>query len=89
MSLAPRSASKAAMNSLGRTLGNEEKEVVTVSVRPGTPNTDMQTKIRELGKSFKPLAFLAEAPGGRNGETEPVQLTRIPPACRRFCHVGI
>ncbi|GAA5979456.1 hypothetical protein JCM10908_002931 [Rhodotorula pacifica] len=44
-------ASKAAMNSLGRTLGNEEKEVVTVSVRPGTPNTDMQTKIRELGGS--------------------------------------
>ncbi|GAA6015661.1 hypothetical protein JCM8202_001066 [Rhodotorula sphaerocarpa] len=44
-------ASKAAMNSLGRTLGNEEKDVVTVSVRPGTPDTDMQAKIRQLGGS--------------------------------------
>ncbi|GAA5854001.1 hypothetical protein JCM9279_003758 [Rhodotorula babjevae] len=43
------SASKAAMNSLGRTLGSEEPDIVTVAVRPGTPDTVMQQKIRELG----------------------------------------
>ncbi|GAA5911334.1 hypothetical protein JCM6882_002350 [Rhodosporidiobolus microsporus] len=42
-------ASKAAMNSLGRTLGNEEPDIVTVAIRPGTPNTQMQTTIREIG----------------------------------------
>ncbi|GAA6048141.1 hypothetical protein JCM3770_003681 [Rhodotorula araucariae] len=42
-------ASKAAMNSLGRTLGAEEADIVTVAVRPGTPDTVMQQKIRELG----------------------------------------
>ncbi|GAA5863930.1 hypothetical protein JCM8547_005284 [Rhodosporidiobolus lusitaniae] len=45
------SASKAAMNSLGRTLGNEEKDIVTVAIRPGTPDTQMQTTIREIGAS--------------------------------------
>lgn len=43
------SASKAAMNSLARTLGNEESSIVTVSVRPGTVATNMQTAIRETG----------------------------------------
>jgi NAD(P)-dependent dehydrogenase (short-subunit alcohol dehydrogenase family) len=38
------------------TLANEEKDIVTVSIRPGTPDTDMQTKIRELGPSH-PLPF--------------------------------
>ncbi|GAA5835413.1 hypothetical protein JCM11251_005228 [Rhodosporidiobolus azoricus] len=42
-------ASKAAMNSLGRTLGNEEADIVTVTIRPGTPDTQMQTTIRAIG----------------------------------------
>ncbi|GAA6020098.1 hypothetical protein JCM10207_006254 [Rhodosporidiobolus poonsookiae] len=42
-------ATKAAMNSLGRTLGNEEPDIVTVAIRPGTPDTAMQATIREIG----------------------------------------
>jgi len=37
----PYSASKAAMNSLCRTLAAEEMDVVSVAVRPGTVNTDV------------------------------------------------
>ena len=37
----PYSASKAAVNSLCRTLAAEEKGVVSVAVRPGTVNTDV------------------------------------------------
>jgi hypothetical protein len=37
------------MNSLGRTLGNEEPSVVTISIRPGVVDTAMQTAIRETG----------------------------------------
>ncbi|KAL8291727.1 hypothetical protein RQP46_001985 [Phenoliferia psychrophenolica] len=43
------SASKAAMNSLARTLGNEESSIVTVAVRPGVVDTGMQLAIRETG----------------------------------------
>ncbi|PVG00536.1 short-chain dehydrogenase [Serendipita vermifera] len=43
---APYSASKAAMNSLARTLAVEEKEVITVALRPGMVDTDMQGSIR-------------------------------------------
>lgn len=43
------SASKAALNSLVRTLGNEEPEVVTVAVRPGVLEGDMQAAIRTQG----------------------------------------
>ncbi|GAA5887552.1 hypothetical protein JCM16303_004241 [Sporobolomyces ruberrimus] len=43
------SASKAAMNSLVRTLGNEEDRVVTVAVRPGVVETEMQEIIRDKG----------------------------------------
>ncbi|GAA6061185.1 hypothetical protein JCM10212_002398 [Sporobolomyces blumeae] len=43
-------ASKAAMNSLCRTLANEEKDdLVVVAVRPGVVATEMQEKIREIG----------------------------------------
>lgn len=42
-------ASKAAMNSLGRTLGTEEPTIVTVSVRPGVVDTSMQLAIRVTG----------------------------------------
>ncbi|GAA5910477.1 hypothetical protein JCM5296_007189 [Sporobolomyces johnsonii] len=42
-------ASKAAVNSLGRTLANEEPNIVTVSVRPGVVATEMQEKIRSIG----------------------------------------
>lgn len=45
----PYSASKAAMNSLGRTLGNEEPSLMTVCVRPGVVDTDMQEAIRSTG----------------------------------------
>jgi NAD(P)-dependent dehydrogenase (short-subunit alcohol dehydrogenase family) len=40
-------ASKAAMNHLAMTLGSEEKEVTTISVRPGVVDTEMQRDIRE------------------------------------------
>lgn len=75
------------MNSLGRTLGNEEKEVVTVSVRPGTPNTDMQTKIRELGaSSVSRLRVESHLSSSRH----PKLLTARFPRCRRrLRHVGI
>lgn len=40
-------ASKAAINHLAMTLGNEEKDITTVSVRPGVVDTEMQRDIRE------------------------------------------
>ncbi|CAE7203649.1 unnamed protein product [Rhizoctonia solani] len=42
-------ASKAAMNSLARTLANEEKDIVSVAVRPGVADTEMQSQIRSRG----------------------------------------
>ncbi|KAF8266855.1 short-chain dehydrogenase [Lactarius quietus] len=46
----PYSASKAAMNSLNRTLAEEEKgKIISVAVRPGKVDTDMQLGLRELG----------------------------------------
>ncbi|CAE6365497.1 unnamed protein product [Rhizoctonia solani] len=51
----PYSASKAAMNSLARTLANEEKDIVSVAVRPGVADTEMQSTIRSRGlASMKP-----------------------------------
>jgi len=46
----PYSASKASLNSICRTLGREEREIVTVALRPGTVNTEMQTEIRSDGQ---------------------------------------
>ncbi|KAF2724901.1 NAD(P)-binding protein [Polychaeton citri CBS 116435] len=40
-------AAKAAMNHFAMTLGNEEKSIVTLSVRPGVVDTEMQRDIRE------------------------------------------
>lgn len=40
-------ASKAAINHLAMTLGVEEKEVTTLSIRPGVVDTEMQRDIRE------------------------------------------
>jgi NAD(P)-dependent dehydrogenase (short-subunit alcohol dehydrogenase family) len=40
-------ASKAAINHLAMTLGGEEKDVTTISVRPGVVDTEMQRDIRE------------------------------------------
>lgn len=37
------------MNSLARTLANEEPSICTVSIRPGVVDTDMQGQIREKG----------------------------------------
>ncbi|THV08468.1 NAD(P)-binding protein [Dendrothele bispora CBS 962.96] len=45
----PYNAGKAAMNSLCRTLGEEEPEVTSIAVRPGIVDTTMQTSIREKG----------------------------------------
>ncbi|KAN0063982.1 hypothetical protein ACQY0O_003588 [Thecaphora frezii] len=40
-------ASKAAMNSICRTLANEEKDIACFAVRPGVIDTDMQAQIRQ------------------------------------------
>lgn len=40
-------SSKAAINHLAMTLGKEEPDVVSVSVRPGMVDTDMQVLLRE------------------------------------------
>ncbi|KAF5344072.1 hypothetical protein D9758_008871 [Tetrapyrgos nigripes] len=45
----PYNAAKAAMNSLCRTLGEEESDVTSVAVRPGVVDTAMQKEIRESG----------------------------------------
>lgn len=45
----PYSASKAAMNSLCRTLASEEKGIIAVSVRPGAVDTGMQATVRAEG----------------------------------------
>ncbi|KAH9077162.1 short-chain dehydrogenase [Lactarius deliciosus] len=46
----PYNASKAAMNSLNRTLAEEEKgKIVSIAVRPGKVDTNMQGEIRESG----------------------------------------
>ncbi|KZT12488.1 NAD(P)-binding protein [Laetiporus sulphureus 93-53] len=44
--MGPYNASKAAMNSLCRTLAEEEPEVISVAMRPGTVDTQMQTQLR-------------------------------------------
>ncbi|KAJ1727216.1 hypothetical protein LPJ61_004692 [Coemansia biformis] len=43
-------ASKAALDMLTMSLGTEEPEVVTLAIRPGVIDTDMQKFIREKGK---------------------------------------
>ncbi|KAJ6485123.1 hypothetical protein C8R47DRAFT_548573 [Mycena vitilis] len=45
----PYNASKAAVNSLCRTLGEEEHDVISVAVRPGMVQTDMQAALRQTG----------------------------------------
>lgn len=40
-------SSKAALNHLAMTLANEEKDITTVAIRPGTVDTQMQREIRE------------------------------------------
>lgn len=47
----PYNASKAAMNSLCRTLAQEEPDVVSVAVRPGMVDTNMQDRVRAEGGS--------------------------------------
>lgn len=41
-------ASKAVLNHLALTLATEESKVTTVSIRPGTVDTEMQREIREV-----------------------------------------
>lgn len=49
------SASKAALNSLAMALEAEESSIVTVAIRPGTVDTDMQVLIRgEHGEAMNP-----------------------------------
>jgi NAD(P)-dependent dehydrogenase (short-subunit alcohol dehydrogenase family) len=43
----PYGGSKAAINHLALTLGKEEKDVVSLAIRPGVVDTDMQRDIRE------------------------------------------
>ncbi|KAJ6539419.1 hypothetical protein B0H19DRAFT_1178941 [Mycena capillaripes] len=45
----PYNASKAAMNSICRTLAEEEPDVIPVALRPGMVQTDMQAALRETG----------------------------------------
>ncbi|CAK5275520.1 unnamed protein product [Mycena citricolor] len=47
----PYNASKAAMNSLARTLAEEEPDIVSVALRPGMVATGMQATLREVGGS--------------------------------------
>ncbi|KAF8640113.1 hypothetical protein AX17_001349 [Amanita inopinata Kibby_2008] len=47
----PYNTSKAAMNSLCRTLAAEEPNVVSVAVRPGMVDTEMQRALRATGSS--------------------------------------
>ncbi|KAF8591596.1 NAD(P)-binding protein [Ramaria rubella] len=42
-------ASKAAMNSLCRTLANEEPDITCIALRPGMVDTDMQRDLRSYG----------------------------------------
>lgn len=41
-------AGKAVLNHLASTLGEEEPDVTTISIRPGVVDTEMQREIREL-----------------------------------------
>ncbi|KAJ7498838.1 hypothetical protein FB451DRAFT_1203190 [Mycena latifolia] len=45
----PYNASKAAMNSLCRTLAEEEPDVTSIALRPGMVQTDMQALLRQTG----------------------------------------
>ncbi|KAI9621406.1 hypothetical protein H4Q26_015702 [Puccinia striiformis f. sp. tritici PST-130] len=51
-SLGSYGASKAAMNSLCRTLAAEEPEITSISLRPGVTDTDMQEELRSKGKDI-------------------------------------
>ena len=44
-------ASKAAMNSLGRTIAVEEPDVTTLSIAPGVVDTEMQRELRDVHSS--------------------------------------
>ncbi|KAJ7179064.1 hypothetical protein C8R46DRAFT_1072354 [Mycena filopes] len=48
----PYNASKAAMNSLCRTLAEEEPGIVSVALRPGMVSTGMQAALRESGAAI-------------------------------------
>ncbi|KAG9018839.1 hypothetical protein FRB90_009126 [Tulasnella sp. 427] len=54
----PYSASKAALNSLCRTVANEERDLVAVSIRPGAVDTGMQEKVRTEGANTMDAAEL-------------------------------
>jgi NAD(P)-dependent dehydrogenase (short-subunit alcohol dehydrogenase family) len=41
-------ASKAAMNHLAMTLGVEEPDIVSIAIRPGTVDTEMQRELRDI-----------------------------------------
>lgn len=48
----PYSAGKAAMNSLCRTLAQEEPDVIGIAIRPGMVDTNMQTTLRTIGGAY-------------------------------------
>ncbi|KAG8865223.1 hypothetical protein FRB96_000113 [Tulasnella sp. 330] len=57
------SASKAAMNSLCRTLAAEEPDIVAVALRPGAVDTEMQSTIRAIGAAHMSPKDLAKFTG--------------------------
>ncbi|EPQ28096.1 uncharacterized protein PFL1_04423 [Pseudozyma flocculosa PF-1] len=50
-------ASKAAMNSICRTMANEEKQIACFAVRPGVIDTEMQVQIRGAGTHMVPAEY--------------------------------
>ncbi|EJD41361.1 NAD(P)-binding protein [Auricularia subglabra TFB-10046 SS5] len=67
-------ASKAALNSINRTLAAEEQSIVSVAVHPGVVRTDMYTAFTVEAKAFAPpeLLQMAEA-----SAVEPVEPGRV------------
>ncbi|KAG9006044.1 hypothetical protein FRB94_001025 [Tulasnella sp. JGI-2019a] len=57
------SASKAAMNSLCRTLASEEPGIVAVALRPGAVDTGMQATIRAIGGAHMSSKDIAKFTG--------------------------
>lgn len=56
----PYGASKAALNHLAGTLGAEEKDIVSIAIRPGVVDTEMQRDIREKHNSIMDAADAAK-----------------------------
>jgi len=51
----PYNASKAALNSICRTLANEEPDITAIALRPGLVDTDMQAALRDSPDKMTPV----------------------------------